>query len=47
MAPKSPSIDIKNKITPHARMPLIIGKSVTMAEALPYKAVPIKMNEIA
>jgi hypothetical protein len=44
MAPIRPKMEIRIKNTPHARIPPIIGRFVTRAEALPYNATPIRMN---
>jgi len=44
MAPIRPRMEIRIKNTPHARIPPIIGRFVTTAEALPYTATPIRMN---
>jgi len=44
MAPIRPRMEMRIKNTPHARIPPIIGRFVTIAEALPYTATPIKMN---
>jgi hypothetical protein len=37
-------MEMRIKNTPHARIPPIIGRFVTIAEALPYTATPIRMN---
>jgi hypothetical protein len=44
IAPIRPRMEIKIRNTPHARIPPMIGRFVTTAEALPYTATPIRMN---
>jgi hypothetical protein len=44
IAPIRPRIEMRIRNTPHARIPPIIGRFVTTAEALPYTATPIRMN---
>jgi len=34
---------MRNRITPHAKIPPIIGRFVTRADALPYTATPINI----
>lgn len=43
-APIRPRIEIRNRITPHAKIPPIIGRFVTKADALPYTATPISIK---
>lgn len=35
---------MRNRITPHAKIPPIIGRFVTKADALPYTATPINIK---
>jgi hypothetical protein len=37
-------MEMRIRNTPHARIPPTIGRSVPIAEALPYTATPIRMN---
>ena len=44
MAPTNPIMAIINRKIPHATIPPTIGRLVTMLEAFPYVATPIKMK---